>query len=679
MENHVSDLLSKIEDTQTRTKTITILFGELCPNHKNYTFKPKEFEFLKDSYYNTSLFSCFNTIIEINKLFEAHTDQPEERSYKYYEMLLPALRSYWLDRGQNWLYYELLKRIEQGKYQLLQEDKSRKQKMHAEVKIFTNDRFFDYCAFYHNEGQHGNIHSEINKVLRDRLSIVKAFERLIAANQEYLDYMGKKDSDPEDLFLKKCNKFKKDERSYFTDLCNELQRHTNGIFIYPLTTTKEEKVSILLNYILESDLFRSTEQHLYKFDIKRNYYVRLNKFREDEEAILKMFTPELQRYISSHVVKEVLFRLYRLPAIRVDEEFFNNDGGGRFVNCINGVFDLRSGILFNHNTSFLRDCNFNYCNNAEYIPKDERPKAKTFNKFIETSLGYKGAKTFLLEIIGNLCCPNIPYKNAFFFIGKPNTGKTQIGNLIKAIIGEESVSGIELHDLESRFSNSLLATARLNMHMEMSSKPLKNIAAFKTITGRDYAKGEFKGQPLFVFTHKCKLLFGGNIMPQPKDPETSEAFIERVTILLFPKSIPKEDVDIYLYDHLLGEKDIIYSRAMDKASDMYNQDIKTFNEHQPPKCRKYQDKYRADTTLIPQFIEECCDFTEDDSDFTSCKDVYNAFLKYDTKGIFNHSNNAPQHQGHFSRQFKKVAQINQEKVDGIQGYKGLRIIEKNDD
>lgn len=568
MGDQITSLFSKVEQKQEPVKEIIIYYGELCQHNSAKTHKENYFSDNRDTLYKKTLFHCFDTILDIKNMFDAHLDVPEERIYAYYELLLPSLKAFWMDHRQSWLYYELLYWANHRGF-VFTEDQTVQNDIHSEITITTDKNFIHACRLLHPQSEEVNINLEIDRVLRCRSILLTSFSRLLSANQNYQQFLKSSHGLPPDSFQRKCGKLKSEERKCFLDYCNELQRHTNGIFSYPLMATKEEKVSLLLNYILDEDLFRSTATHLYCYNKNLGYFKRLNPYKEDEEAVLQMVDPDHQQYISSQVVKEVLFRLYRLPSIRVSEKFFNQDENGRYVNCINGVFDLQLRKLYKHSDDEVKDCNFDYCNNANYLTNpQESPQA--FKNFIESSLDYFGAEEFLLRIIGNLCCPNIHYKNAFFFIGKPNTGKTLIGNLIKDIIGEESVSGIELHDLDSRFSNSLLSTARINMHMEMSSKPLRNIAAFKTITGRDNAKGEFKGQPLFVFTHKCKLLFGGNLMPYPKDPETSTAFIERVTILLFPDSIPKKKMDLHLYEKMIKEKDFIYTSALNKAQGCTN-------------------------------------------------------------------------------------------------------------
>ena len=511
--------------------------------------------------------------------------------------------------------------------------------------------------------------------LNDRKNLINLFERVIKANEAVSEPDSSDCSSSEKTESKRRKEAIQSEYKAFVNFCRELEVYTHGIFTYSLMKNKDDKANLLVEYLIGCDLFLSTKQYLYIYEEEKGYYRCLANPKDEEEAVLNLFPDERQRLISSQVLREVIFRLSRVSSVRVDETDFNRDEDGRYVNCLNCVFDLEECRPLYGDRKKYR---FNYCNNAVYSEKEVQ--ADSFSGYVDSSLGYKGAKRFLLRIIGNLCCPSIETKNAFFFVGEPNSGKSKLGNVIKDIVGENAVSGIALHDLGERFSNSLLSSVRLNINMEMSSKPLRNIAAFKTITGGDWAKGERKSEALFTFTHHCKLLFAGNRMPELKDPDISDAFVDRIVLLYFPRSIPREEWDPQLNEKLLREKNAIFTLALREMSELYTKHLLDYKVFQPRECKEFLKEYEERTTRIPRFISVCCEKTNDEDDFTSTDDLFEAYLQYN--GV---TYNKPKKRAYEKRKFSEIVgkQLGYRSQNGmnrwnepVKGYKGIIISDK---
>lgn len=157
-------------------------------------------------------------------------------------------------------------------------------------------------------------------------------------------------------------------------------------------------------------------------------------------------------------------------------------------------------------------------------------------------------------------------KKCFVFLGAPNSGKSMMLHLIESIFGEELISNIQLENLSSRFSVGILSTKRLNVCAELSARPLKNIEMFKLIVGGDTLSGEYKGKDMFRFKNKCKLLYAENMFPPIKNEDITTAFIDRLTVLRFNCSIPKNKRINNLDKLLIKEIDSIFSEAIRTVS-----------------------------------------------------------------------------------------------------------------
>lgn len=71
-----------------------------------------------------------------------------------------------------------------------------------------------------------------------------------------------------------------------------------------------------------------------------------------------------------------------------------------------------------------------------------------------------------------------------------------------------------------------------------------------------------KGKDPFEFVFRGKLIFAGNVLPTSRDADVTNAFLERLTVLAFTQSVPKDKQDPDLLQKLLLEKDAIFSLAV---------------------------------------------------------------------------------------------------------------------
>ena len=229
--------------------------------------------------------------------------------------------------------------------------------------------------------------------------------------------------------------------------------------------------------------------------------------------------------------------------------------------------------------------------------------------FTNTSLdGNSEKRDLLLQIIGYLCTTLLNAKKCCILLGAPNSGKSLILHLIEYMIGKEHISNIPLEDLGNRFSSAVLSTKLLNVCAELSARPLRNIETFKLIVGGDTINGEFKGQPLFQFKNHCKLLFAGNMLPPIKNQDISTAFIDRLLVLKFSHSIPKEEQIPDLDQKLQKEADAIFSMSMNYLQTLISNN---FTFIIPEDSLELLNDYSFQQTSIDVFVRECCQCRED--------------------------------------------------------------------
>ena len=187
----------------------------------------------------------------------------------------------------------------------------------------------------------------------------------------------------------------------------------------------------------------------------------------------------------------------------------------------------------------------------------------------------------------------------------------------------ELISAVQLHQLSDRFAKAELFGKKLNVSGEIQGKKLREITTFKCITGGDRIEAEYKGKDLFSFVPRCKLLFAGNTLPTTSESDATRAFVNRLTILLFNHSIPKEDQDKDLLDKLLAEKDAIFTLAMDALRDLKE---RNYCFTLPDESKEFLNSFEERGNSLQAFLKDCCVVEAEARIFNV--DLYQAYVRY---------------------------------------------------
>lgn len=212
---------------------------------------------------------------------------------------------------------------------------------------------------------------------------------------------------------------------------------------------------------------------------------------------------------------------------------FNQCSG--LINAKNGVlkldFETRKVTLIGKKPEYM----FSYCVDTLYDPNaDPGP----IDKFIEEVVG-PGQKEIIYQIaalaIRDADVSLDSSKVAYYFVGKPNTGKNAIMRLLSSFIGQTNVSTIPLHDIaEDKFVKALLEGKLINLDDEAPvSFPMDESREIKSITGGKRHTINPKGIRQYQGIITALLVFAGNQFPKCHIPESDEAFWKRWDVLHF--------------------------------------------------------------------------------------------------------------------------------------------------
>lgn len=308
----------------------------------------------------------------------------------------------------------------------------------------------------------------------------------------------------------------------------------------------------------------------------------------------------------------------------------------QMLNMESGVLDYSSGMVQQHTPSYR----FTYCIRARYFDDMEPNEiiCPTFDRFCQTSLAplycsdreesaqvIAQKRQLLLEMIGYICCDSNAGKCAMFLKGEPDSGKSVVASFITRLFDPELVSNIPLHKLSDRFNKAELFGKKLNVAGEIQGKHLSEIATFKSITGSDAIFAEFKGKDPFSFTPRCKLLFAGNALPTTTESDATKAFANRLLVLLFNHSIPKEKQDKDLLEKLWDERHAIFTLSMFALRELAN---RNYQFTIPKESQDFLISFSERGNSIHAFLKDCCEIIPEARTFNT--DLLDAYKNYCT-------------------------------------------------
>lgn len=387
---------------------------------------------------------------------------------------------------------------------------------------------------------------------------------------------------------------------------------------------------------------------------------------EDELAIVirTLFNEQERMKISSTDIKEVIARMVQDPMLQMK---FIEDEKQNYINLQNGVFNVETGELELHS----KEKPFAYMLKFNYIPDKDKRTTEIFDSFLNTSFPYDTEikKQLTEEILGHVISDYRDAKVAHFLIGESNSGKSTILELLRTVLPENQVTAIPLYRLGNRFGLGKLSESRVNISTELSEKSFQAVDIFKMLTSNEIVTGEHKGKKPFEFRLKCKSINAGNIIPNLGNIDGRDAILNRMVILYFPTSIPKEKQDMHLLEKLEAEKDSIFSNALDALVRLNKNNFKFVV---PEDSRKIKDQLASEGKVLENFIEERC-IKEKDARI-HCVDLFNAFNQYCEENLME----VHMTKNQFSQKVSRIEGLSHGKfrIDGsvpLAGINGIRL------
>jgi P4 family phage/plasmid primase-like protien len=212
----------------------------------------------------------------------------------------------------------------------------------------------------------------------------------------------------------------------------------------------------------------------------------------------------------------------------IDREAFDRAESNPRLLCVeNGVLNLVTRKLHDHSAEYM----FKTRAPVEYDPEAGGEEIRSFAHEVT---GREGDAKALMEVAGlSLWSDHSLYPAFVVLIGDGGNGKGVFGDALTALLGEENVSGVDLHDLSSnRFAVAPLENKYANLGEDIPGAKVSDLSTLKAITGGDRMYVERKHEDGYEAEIRATPIFSVN--EPPTFGERSRALKRRLVPIEFP-------------------------------------------------------------------------------------------------------------------------------------------------
>lgn len=358
-------------------------------------------------------------------------------------------------------------------------------------------------------------------------------------------------------------------------------------------------------------------------DVLREY-----KIMRDELGVFYQYTgvywrtrsePVLRAYAANYDVVEHLtvgrltaaVEFIGIQAQRFDPIRWNCGIGLHELPHQGGVLNLLTGATRPHRPEDWLD---------RVVPHTYDPSAAcpTWEAVLTQWEMHPSAIAALQEFFGYVLMPHARFKKAMVCYGIKDTGKSQVGHVLRSMVGEDHVCSLQIDELGDSRKVAPIVGKMLNIVSEIGARTYIDDAGFKRlVSDGDAISIDPKNQHPFSYVPTAKHVFMTNFLPKTADD--SDATLERIMLIPFNRRFAQHEQDRDLSDKLRGEMPGILSWAVEGARRlMANNGRFTPVEG----AEVLLEQYKEDQNPVLQFLRERYIATNDSSRETITLDQF---------------------------------------------------------
>ena len=341
---------------------------------------------------------------------------------------------------------------------------------------------------------------------------------------------------------------------------------------------------------------------------KNNIYDDETKtFLSSEQYLHKIIRNLTHDSVMDYNIRERIMKLLISDSMVNDSVMsrFINRYPDEYINFKNGMYDMNSGILLDHDPKYKSINQIPYTLDLDLIDNVTLEDIPNFYKFLSTTFNDKGNIEMFLQYLALSLTKKSP-QSVLYIQGVAGSGKSLLLNFITELIGFENISNITIQSLGERFTNSRLFGKQLNIYADLPTNALEKGDYFKTVFGNDGITVEQKYKDAFTFIPYVKGIFSMNRIPSYVD-EKSDGYYRRILIIKIKKK--GEFIDD-LQNKLKDEIPLIIPLLISKLKIVIDNAWNVF-ESRSSKLEK--EILKIETDPVQAFITECTKKVESDS------------------------------------------------------------------
>lgn len=303
-----------------------------------------------------------------------------------------------------------------------------------------------------------------------------------------------------------------------------------------------------------------------------------------------------KRSQSARAVKDLLFLAQSFAGIAMHADAFDADP--MLLNCENGVIDLATGKLLDHDPAFM-------CARLAPVAYDADAGAERWSNFLDRITGGDaGLSRFLRHAAGYSLTGSTREQVLFFCFGHGANGKSVFLETLQAVLGDYALA-TRTETITARRDGGIpndiarLAGARLVAINETAESQKLHEPLIKDMTGGDTMTARFLHREYFDFRPAFKLWLRGNHKPEIHG--TDEGIWRRIRLIPFAVTIPEGERDPDLGDKMLDELPGVLAWAVRGCLDWQAGGLKV-----PDVVDDAVREYRSEMDVVGQFIADRC-------------------------------------------------------------------------
>lgn len=347
--------------------------------------------------------------------------------------------------------------------------------------------------------------------------------------------------------------------------------------------------------------------------IYRNGFYSLASTEDVKRLIMAVCRPDVKRSGNANFVDQVYKILKSEPGLYIHPDFTRN--AVAFDDC---VLDLDRWQILPPTPEIVVTTHF-----PASFNRGEKTDCPVFKRFLyDVSLGDSVLQERIWQALGYLLVPDQHGKAIVLLQGRMHSGKSLFVNVVRSCFDDEVVVSLPVNEFSRRFSTSSLFGKKLCVDADLSDERLSRdaVSALKKMTGSDSISGDVKFGDYVRFENSAKFLYATNhalLLPN-KDA----AFYDRLIVVPFARSVPREARDFHLEERFCAERDAIIVQALAGYRRLVQSDYHFAGNFQINAITEDGGDNLSDMVL--QFLREDCEAASDG--WTPTDYLYAAFV-----------------------------------------------------